>query len=49
MSYAVGGTSARPNNNAAGSYQNDLEDPLMKKDARRHQISQIEASFRKIR
>ena len=49
MSYAVGGTSARPNNNAGGSYQNDLEDPLMKKDARRHQISQIEAAFRKIR
>ena len=48
MSYAVGGNSAsRPA--GSGSYQNDLEDPLMKKDARRHQISLIEAAFRKIR
>ena len=38
MSYAVQTGNSRPNNNNGG-YQNDLEslnDPLMKKDARRH-------------
>lgn len=55
MSYAVQtSNNSRPNTGGgmSGTYSHDqesLSDPLMKKDARRHQISQIEAAFRKIR